>query len=158
MRRMVAMGVPAAAAAAVALGATLAAGEAGKKRPLLERFRSPATAARELPFSDAVRAGGLLFASGQVGLDPATGKLVPGGIGPETRQTMENLRRALELGGSSLDRVAKCTVFLADMAEWPEMNKVYTTYFTGGLPARSALGASGLALGARVEIECIATV
>lgn len=110
-----------------------------------------------LPFSEAVRVGNLLFLSGQLGRD-ASGRVVPGGIAAETRQTMENIKAALARHGSSLDRVVKATVFLADMDEWAEMNSVYVTYFAEHLPARSALGASGLALGARVEIECIAVV
>lgn len=110
-----------------------------------------------LPFSEAVRVGNLLFLSGQLGRD-ATGRVVPGGIAAETRQTMENIKAALARHGSSLDRVVKATVFLADMDEWAEMNRVYVTYFSNHLPARSALGANGLALGARVEIECIAVV
>ena len=110
-----------------------------------------------LPFSDAVRAGDLLFLSGKIGIDPATGKLVTGGIGKETRQTMDNIKASLERIGSSLDMVVKCTVFLADMAEWPAMNEVYRTYFKNP-PARSAFGANGIALDARVEIECVAVM
>ena len=108
-----------------------------------------------LPFSAAVRVGDMLYLSGQIGTD-STGALVKGGIGPETRQTMENIRGVLEANGSSLDRVVKCLVMLADMAEWGAMNGVYVTLFPHHVPARSAMGASGLALGARVEIECIA--
>jgi 2-iminobutanoate/2-iminopropanoate deaminase len=107
------------------------------------------------PFSPAVRANGFLWLAGQIGTD-STGRLVPGGIQPETRQTMENIKQVLERTGSSLDRVVKCTVMIADMAEWPAMNAIYTTYFPRHKPARSALGANGLALNARVEIECIA--
>jgi 2-iminobutanoate/2-iminopropanoate deaminase len=107
------------------------------------------------PFSRAVRVGDLLFLAGQIGTD-AAGRLVAGGIQPETRQTLENIRAELRRNGLDLNRVAKCTVFLADMSEWGRMNEVYATFFTGPKPARSAAGASGLALGARVEIECIA--
>ena len=110
-----------------------------------------------LPFSDAVRAGDLLFLSGKIGIDPTTGKLVSGGIADETRQTMDSIKSTLERIGSSMDRVVKCTVFLADIADWPAMNEVYRTYFKKP-PARSALGASGLALDARVEIECVAVM
>ena len=106
------------------------------------------------PFSRAVRVGDLLFLAGQIGTD-ASGRLVPGGIQPETRQTLENIRTELRRNGLGMDRVAKCTVFLVDMAEWGRMNEVYATFFPGPKPARSAAGASGLALGARVEIECI---
>ena len=107
------------------------------------------------PFSRAVRVGDLLFLAGQIGTD-ASGRLVPGGIQPETRQTLENIRAELRRHGLGMERVAKCTVFLADIAEWGRMNEVYTTFFPGPKPARSAAGANGLALGARVEIECIA--
>ena len=110
-----------------------------------------------LPFSAAVRVGKILYLSGQIGIDES-GKLVPGGISAETRQAMDNIRAVLEQCGSSLDRVIKATVMLADMSEWSEMNKVYVTYFKKHLPARSALGANGLAMGARVEIECIAVL
>lgn len=112
------------------------------------------------PFSPAVRAGGFLFLSGQIGTRTENGAmvLVPGGIEAETRQTMDNIRDILTRNGSSLDRVVKCTVMIADMAEWPRMNAIYATYFPGAKPARSALGANGLALNARVEIECIAAV
>jgi len=109
----------------------------------------------KLPFSDGVIAGDILFMSGQLGITPE-GKLIEGGIGPETRQTMDNIKKVAEKYGASMDKMVKCTVFLADIAEWAEMNKVYITYFPGRPPARSALGASGLALNARVEIECIA--
>jgi len=110
-----------------------------------------------LPFSEAVRVGDMLYLSGQLGVDESR-KIVPGGIGPETRQTMENIKATLERYGSSLDLIIKATVMMADMKEWPEMNKIYVTYFPNHLPARSAFGATGLALGARVEIECIALV
>ena len=112
------------------------------------------------PFSPAVRAGGFIFVSGQIGARMENGAmaLVPGGIEAETRQTMDNIKDILVRNGSSLERVTKCTVMIADMSEWPRMNAVYATYFPGPKPARSALGANGLALGARVEIECIALV
>ncbi len=110
---------------------------------------------RPLPFSAAVRVGDLLFLSGQLGTDSST-NLVPGGIGPETRQAMENIRGLLTRAGATMDDVVKCTAMLTDLSEWPTMNAEYVKYFNGPLPARSAFGASGLALGARVEIECIA--
>jgi reactive intermediate/imine deaminase len=109
-----------------------------------------------LPFSEAVRVGDLLFLSGQVGIKPGTLELVEGGIEQETRQTMENIRSTLEVHGFSLSQVVKCTVMLADISEWATFNAVYKTFFTDRFPARSALGANGLALGARVEVECIA--
>jgi 2-iminobutanoate/2-iminopropanoate deaminase len=99
------------------------------------------------------------FLAGQIGTPAnAQGAVVPGGIKAETKQTMDNIKDVLEKSGSSLDRVVKCTVFMADMREWDAMNEVYTTYFPRNKPARSALGANGLALGARVEIECMAAV
>ena len=111
------------------------------------------------PFSPAVRVGNLLFLSGQIGTTAdAAGGLVTGGIEAETRQTMENIKDVLTRVGSSMNQVVKCTVMMADMAEWPRMNTVYATYFPNHKPARSAFGANGLALGARVEIECIAVL
>lgn len=112
----------------------------------------------QLPFSEAVRVGHMLYLSGQIGIDPATSKLAEGGIAAETRQTLENIKSSLEKHGSSMAEVVKCTVYLADINEWAAMNKVYVTYFPSNPPARSALGTSGLALGSRTEIECMATV
>ena len=112
------------------------------------------------PFSPAVRVGDVLFLSGQIGTDPGAtdNAVVPGGIEAETRQTLNNIKRTVEAVGSSMDKVVKCTVMMADMAEWDRMNVVYREFFAPGkLPARSAFGTSGLALNARVEIECIAT-
>lgn len=126
--------------------------------PGVDYFAAPTAAGRSMPFSEAVRVGDLLFVSGQIGNRPGTLDLVPGGIAAETRQTLENIAAILTRHGSALDRVVKCTVFLADMAEWEAMNAVYRTFFGVHPPARSALGAHGLALGARVEIECIATL
>ncbi len=110
----------------------------------------------DLPFSEAVRVGDTLYLSGQIGIVPGTLQLVPGGIEAEARQTMINIRTTLEAHGYSLRDVVKCTVMLADIAEWATFNAVYATFFDGRYPARSALGANGLALGARVEVECIA--
>ena len=118
----------------------------------------PVDPGMSLPFSDAVRVGNMLYLSGQVGNLPGTEQLAEGGIQGETRQTMENIKTSLEKYGSSMDEVVKCTVFLADIAEWGAMNEVYITYFPQNPPARSALGTSGLALGARVEIECLAAM
>ena len=123
----------------------------------VEYLQAPGTEDLNLPFSSAVRVDNTLYLSGSIGVIPGTMDLAEGGIQGETRQTMENIKKTLETFGSSLDRVVKCTVFLADMAEWGAMNEVYRTYFENP-PARSALGASGLALDARVEIECIAVV
>lgn len=109
-----------------------------------------------LPFSEAVRVGNTLYLSGQIGIAPGTLKLVPGGIKEEARQAMENIRTTLDAHGYTMADLVKCTAMLADIAEWGTFNEVYKTFFSGHFPARSALGASGLALGARVEVECIA--
>lgn len=109
-----------------------------------------------LPFSTAVRVGNVIYLSGQVGVKPGTRELAAGGIGPETRQALENIKAVLTYAGSSMDRIVKCTVFLKDIADFAAMNEVYTTFFPRDPPARSTVAGSGLALGARVEIECIA--
>jgi 2-iminobutanoate/2-iminopropanoate deaminase len=117
-------------------------------------FLSPNGPSRT-PYSPVVIVGNLVFVSGQVGLD-ATGKLVPGGLQVEARQALNNMKTLLEKSGSSLDRAVKCTVFLADMADYAAMNEIYSTYFTNHKPARSAVAVSGLPFGARIEIECTA--
>ena len=124
----------------------------------VEHYGFSNEADQNLPFSEAVRVDHLLFLSGQVGNVAGTMNVVPGGIQAETRQAMENIKAALEKHGSSLGEVVKCTVFLADISEWSAMNEVYIEYFPVNPPARSALGVNGLALGARTEIECLATV
>jgi len=111
----------------------------------------------ELPFSPVVRVGPTLYLSGQIGttgMNPPT--LASGGIDGETRQTMENIKSVLAKNGATMDDIVKCTVMMADMREWPAMNVVYASYFPKHKPARSAFAAAGLALGARVEIECLA--
>src|SRR5688572_8407576 len=108
-----------------------------------------------LPFSEAVQIGDMLYLSGQLGTD-SSGRLVPGGIGPETRQALTNIASILQRHGSSLEQVVKCTAMLADISEWAAMNQVYLSFFSTHRPARSAFGTSGLALGARMELECIA--
>ena len=124
-----------------------------------EFLSSPDPAAAKLPFSEAVRSGDLLFLSGQIGTVPGSGNaLVQGGIQAEAEQTLVNIRTVLERHGASMRDVVKCTVFLADMKDWPAFNEVYVSFFTKNLPARSALAAAGLALGGRVEMECIAVV
>jgi 2-iminobutanoate/2-iminopropanoate deaminase len=112
------------------------------------------------PFSPAVKVGNMLYLAGQVGTAAsAGGAVVAGGIEAETRQSMENIKDVLLKSGSDMDHVVKCTVFMADMKEWDAMNTVYRTFFSNGkFPARSAFGTTGLALNARVEIECMATV
>ncbi len=130
--------------------------QTGEQAPSAEFLTSDESANR--PFSEAVRVGNWLILSGQIGRNPETGALPPGGIKAETKQPLENIKRTLEKYGSSLDQVVKCTVMLADISEWSAMNEVYVTYFSNHKPARSAFGTSGLALGARLEIECWATV
>jgi reactive intermediate/imine deaminase len=123
----------------------------------MEFFSSPAAKAAKLPFSQAVRVGDILYLSGALGNVPGKLELVPGGLEAETRQTMENIGDTLKRNGLSFADVFKCTVMLADMSKWTEFNKVYLEYFDAGrLPARSAFGANGLALGAQVELECMA--
>jgi 2-iminobutanoate/2-iminopropanoate deaminase len=112
-------------------------------------------AGRGLPFSESVRVGDLLLISGQLGVDNKN-RLVSGGIQAEAHQTLNNMGGALKRRGLGFEDVVKCTVFLADVSEWGEFNAIYAGYFEKPYPARSALGANGLALGARLELECIA--
>lgn len=119
----------------------------------------PEGVARLPVFSTAIRTGNLLFLSGQVGAVPGVTppKLVEGGVEAETRQVFENIRTVLGAAGLGFGNLVKCTVFLADIADYAAVNAIYVTYFEGmDPPARSAVAGSGLALGARVEIECIA--
>ena len=118
----------------------------------------PSSKYPDMPFSEAVAYNGVLYLSGDLGAD-ASGELVSGGIVPQTRQTMENIKATLGHYGLAMSDIIKCTVFLADIAEWSAFNEAYVSYFVPGrFPARSALAASGLALGARVELECIAAM
>lgn len=109
-----------------------------------------------LPLSEAVRVGDTLYLSGQVGIVPGTMNLVPGGMEGETRQTMENIKTTLEAHGYSMNDLVKCLVMLADVSQWATFNEIYKTYFDEPYPARSAFGTNGLAIGAKVEVECIA--
>jgi 2-iminobutanoate/2-iminopropanoate deaminase len=118
----------------------------------------PPTGGAPLPFSEAVQLGETLYVSGQIGNMPGTLTLAPGGIVPEARRALENVKEILERHGSSLSFVIKYSIFLADIAEWEAFNGVYREFYPNVLPARSALAASGLALGARVELDCIAYV
>ena len=115
-------------------------------------------AALNLPLSAAVRVGNMLYLSGQIGAVPGTRQLADTGIAGQTKQALENMKAVLAAGGSSLERVVKCTVFLLDIKDYAAMNAVYATYFPKDPPARSTVAGSGLALGARVEIECLAGV
>ena len=108
------------------------------------------------PYSQAIRAGGFVFASGQIPIDPATGEFVQGGIAEQTEQVLKNLAAVLEAAGSGLDRIVKTTVFLADMKEFAQMNEVYAKYFTAAPPARATVAVAGLPRDARVEIEVVA--
>lgn len=108
------------------------------------------------PFSAAVRAGDLLFLSGQIALDPATGKLVDGDIGAQTEQIFANISAVLEAAGKSFDDVMKTTIYVADMKDFGTMNTVYARYFETPYPARTTIQAVGLPLGAAVEIEVVA--
>ena len=133
------------------------ASNADQDRPFVE-YLNPEGLEEPGPFSDAVRVGNLLFLSGKIGILPGTRTLAEGGIDGESRQTMENIKATLERWDSSLERVVKCTVMIDEIAEWGAFNEVYVEYFPNDKPARSAFGADGLALGAAVEVECIATV
>ena len=117
----------------------------------------PAGPLGNLPFSEAVRVGNILHLSGELGVD-AHGKLVAGGIKAETKQMMDNIGRTLARHGSSFDQVVQCTVALVDIKEWPAFNEVYRTYFTKHFPARMAFAVAGLALDARIELQCNAVV
>ncbi len=127
-----------------------------QKAPGIEYLNSGKVVPTTLPFSEAVRVNETLYLSGQLGNIPGTLKLAPGGIKEESRQTMENIKTVLEAHGLGMRDLVKCTVMLADIGEWAVFNGVYQSYFSGRFPARSAFGANGLALGARVEVECIA--
>ena len=144
------------AAAALLLAAPLSAPAA---EPATTEFLDSGKVLRgDLPFSEAVRHGDTLYLSGQIGIQPGTMTLVPGGMRAEAQQALENIRTVLEAHGRSTGDIIKCTVMLADMADWPAFNEVWRAFLKRPYPARSALGASGLALGARVEVECWATV
>jgi 2-iminobutanoate/2-iminopropanoate deaminase len=108
------------------------------------------------PYSVAIRAGMFVFASGQLGLDPHTGNLVPGGIEAETRQSLTNLRHVLADSGSGLDAVVKTIVFLKDMADFPKMNSVYAEFFPENPPARSTIQVAALPKDGSIEIEVVA--
>lgn len=145
MKRLIAlalMGIPAMAAAT-------------QTQPTIERIGEPMLGGQRLPFSTAVRAGDTVYLSGALGIG-TDGKLAEG-MEAQARLAMDNLGAGLKSAGLGWGDVVKCTVMLDDMADWPAFNKVYVTYFPDGkYPARSAFGADGLALGALVEVECIA--
>ena len=142
---------------AIAAGvlAIMATNATAQTRTVVEHLGAPTINGQRLPFSEAVRVGDMLFLAGQIGNTP-NGKL-PEGIDAQARQAMDNIAGVLKKQGLGFSDVVKCTVMLDNMADWPAFNKVYVTYFPDGTyPARSAFGADGLALGALVEVECIA--
>jgi reactive intermediate/imine deaminase len=140
-------------ALAAAMLAVMTSPADAQARPAVEHFGKPALNGQALPFSDAVRVGDVLYLSGQIGIAP-DGKL-PDGIDAQTKQAMDNIGAVLKRAGLDYADVFHCTAFLADMKDWPAFNKVYVPYFPEGkMPARSAFGANGLALGALLEIEC----
>lgn len=156
LARMQGTSMKAIAAGVMAIMAGAASAQ-GTERPAVERIGQPMLGEQRLPFSSAVRVGDLLILSGQLGNTP-DGKL-PEGMEAQARQAMENIGAILKGQGLAFGDVAKCTVMLDDMKDWPAFNKVYVTYFPDGkFPARSAFGADGLALGALVEVECWAHV
>jgi reactive intermediate/imine deaminase len=124
----------------------------------IEYLNSAKVLPATLPFSEAVRVGNTLYLSGQIGIVPGSMKVVPGGIKEEAKQAMQNIKTSLEAHGYAMGNLVKCSAMLADMADWPAFNEVYKTFFTDHYPARSAFAVGGLALGARVEIECVAAV
>jgi len=127
--------------------------------PDVEFLNSGEVLPADLPFSEAVRVGNTLYLSGQIGNVPGTLDLAEGGMEGQARQVMDNIKTSLEAHGYSMDNVVKCLAMLEDMNDWPAFNTIYAEYFTEGrFPARSAFGASGLAVGAVVEVECIAVV
>lgn len=125
------------------------------KRRVVHTDRVPPA---RVPLSQAIQLGDWVFASGQLGMDPRTGRLAEGGIRAETRQVCENLKAVLEAAGSSLAKVVKVTIYMADLGELMAMNEVFSAYFPTEPPARTTFQAAGLVAGARVEIEAIATV
>jgi 2-iminobutanoate/2-iminopropanoate deaminase len=155
MKRTVTLAVLLLAGCAPATARTARTADARAAAPAREVI-APAGASRLAPYSPAIRTGELVFLSGQIGLRPGTRDLAAGGIAEETRQTLENIRTVLAAAGLEPADVVKCTVFLADMADYEPMNGVYGEFFTAEPPARSAVGVAALPLGARVEIECIA--
>lgn len=110
------------------------------------------------PYSQAIKAGQIVFCSGQIPIDPATGEFVSGGVADQTDQVFKNLIAVLEAGGATLDDVVKTSVFLADMSDFAAMNEVYGKYFDQNKPARATVQAAGLPKGALVEIDCIAVI
>ena len=124
--------------------------------PAVDHYSDPGIAQMKLPFSSAVKVGDTIYLAGEIGIDPATGKIVPGGAGPETTQVFANITRTLAHYGAGLSDIVKCTVFIDDMAHYGEMNAAYAAALPDPKPARSTVAVKGLAVGASLEIECIA--
>ncbi len=124
--------------------------------PEIEHFAGVAVAGMDLPFSKGVRVGETIYLAGEIAIDPATNAIVPGGIGPETEQIFQNMAATLAEFDADLSDIVKCTVFLGDMSYYAGMNAAYDAALPDPKPARSTVAVSGLAVGASVEIECIA--
>ena len=142
-------------AAFAMMGSILAITGVQAEEPVVQFYNSEAARAAKAPFSQAVRVGDVLYLSGNLGNVPGTLQLIPGGMEAEAKQTMENIGAVLKANDLGFDDVFKCTVMMADMSKWGAFNKVYVPYFQPGCyPARTAIGAHQLILGARVEMEC----
>ena len=144
--------------ALLAIAVCCLAARADAARPVIEYLNSGKVLPKTLPFSEAVRVGNTLYLSGQIGIEPGTMNVVAGGFQAEAKQAMQNIKTSLEAHGYAMNNLVKCTAMLADMKDWPAFNDVYKTFFPEHYPARSAFGTNGLALGAHVEVECIAAV
>ena len=123
---------------------------------MIKAIQSDKSAAPIGPYSQAIKAGGFIFVAGEKGLDVNTGKIVPGGIAAETRQTLENIKGILEAGGSSMDKVVQSFVFMTDLKEFEEMNRTYADYFTATPPGRTTVEVKSLPAGAHIEITVTA--
>ena len=129
---------------------------AGDTAPPAVEFLNAKPASPRLPFSDAVRVDHTLYLSGQIGLDPRTKQLAEGGFAAEAHQTLSNIQRTLTAHGYGMENIVKCTVMLTDIGDFKAFNAIYTKYFTPPYPSRSAFAVNELALGASVEVECLA--
>jgi 2-iminobutanoate/2-iminopropanoate deaminase len=126
---------------------------------MIERISTPGAPAPRGPYSPAVRAGDCVYVSGQVGLDPATGQLAPGGIGAETHQVLSNIQKLLEACGASMAQVVRCGVYLTNAADFKPMNEVYADFFGQGKPARTTIIVAALPMPeAKIEVDVIAYV
>ena len=123
-----------------------------------ELVTSPAAPKAVGPYSPAVREGNWIFCSGQIGLDPASGEMVAGGVVAETERVMENLRAVLGAAGASFDNVVRATIYLIDLGDFASVNEVYAKHFTAPFPARATVGVAALPRGAKVEIDAIAVL